>query len=288
MVKKDGNTAADVGTTGHEWDGIEELNKPLPKWWLYVFYATIIWAIGYWIVYPAWPTVTSYTKGYFGYSQRERVAEDLAQAQAAKSTYRQKIEQSDLAAIQEDSELLNFALAGGAAAFGDNCAPCHGRGAQGAFGYPNLRDDSWLWGGTLEAIHQTINHGIRADDPDTRNSQMPAFGQLGMLKPEQVSDVAEYVMSLSGNADDTAAADRGKEIFANNCAACHGPEGKGNQALGAPNLSDELWLYGGDKATIVETVTNSRGGMMPAWNERLDPATIKELAIYVHSLGGGQ
>ncbi len=288
MAKKQGDTGGDVGTTGHEWDGIEELNKPLPKWWLYVFYATIIWGIGYWILYPAWPLVSSYTKGYLGYSQREKVAEDLAQAQASKSAYRQRIAESDLAAIQEDPELLNFALAGGAAAFGDNCAPCHGRGAQGAFGYPNLRDDSWLWGGSLDAIHQTITHGIRADDPETHNTQMPAFGKLGMLKPDQINDVAEYVLSLSGNADDEEAAGRGATIFAANCAVCHGPEGKGNQAMGAPDLADELWLYSGDKAAVIETITNSRGGVMPAWTGRLDPATIKELAIYVHSLGGGQ
>ncbi|HUW74445.1 MAG TPA: cytochrome-c oxidase, cbb3-type subunit III [Methyloceanibacter sp.] len=286
MAKKD--TTDDVGTTGHEWDGIEELNKPLPKWWLYTFYACIIWAVGYWIVYPTWPLVSSYTKGYFGYSQREKVAEDLAQAQTAKADFRDRIAESDLATIQADPELLNFALAGGAAAFGDNCAPCHGRGAQGFPGYPNLRDDAWLWGGSLDDIHQTIQHGIRADDSGTRNSQMPAFGKLGMLKPDQVSDTAEYVLSLSGNAGDQAAADRGAKIFAANCAACHGPDGKGNQALGAPNLSDELWLYGGDKSTVVETITNSRSGMMPAWSERLDPATVKELAIYVHSLGGGE
>jgi cytochrome c oxidase cbb3-type subunit 3 len=288
MAKKHGDTSEDVGTTGHEWDGIEELNKPLPKWWLYTFYATIIWAIGYWIVYPAWPLVSDYTRGYFGYSQREVVAENLAQANADKAAFRDRIAASDLATIQADPELLRFALAGGAAAFGDNCAPCHGRGAQGAFGYPNLRDDAWVWGGSLEDIHETILHGIRANDPKTRNSQMPAFGKLGMLQPEQVSDAAEYVLSLSGNADDNAAAARGAAIFATNCAACHGPEGKGNQALGAPNLADELWLYGGDKATVVETITNSRGGMMPAWTGRLDPATIKELAIYVHALGGGE
>jgi len=286
MAKKD--TTDDVATTGHEWDGIQELNKPLPKWWLYTFYACIIWAVGYWIVYPTWPLVSGYTKGYFGYSQREVVATDLAQAKASKADFRDRIAESDLATIQADPELLNFALAGGAAAFGDNCAPCHGRGAQGAFGYPNLRDDVWLWGGSLDAIHQTIQHGIRSDDSNARNSQMPAFGKLGMLKPDQVSDTAEYVLSLSGNAGDQAAADRGASIFAANCAACHGADGKGNQALGAPNLSDELWLYGGDKATVVETITNSRGGMMPAWSERLDPATVKELAIYVHSLGGGE
>ncbi|BAQ16764.1 cytochrome-c oxidase, cbb3-type subunit III [Methyloceanibacter caenitepidi] len=288
MAKKDTNTSEDVGTTGHEWDGIEEWNNPLPKWWLYVFYATIVWAIGYWIVYPAWPTASSYTKGFFGYSQRGQVTKDVAASQAEKAVYRDKIAASDLEAIKADPELFNFALAGGQAAFGDNCAPCHGRGAQGAFGYPNLRDDAWLWGGSLEAIHQTIQHGIRAEDSATRMSMMPAFGKLGMLNREQVSDTAEYVMSLSGNEDDAEAAARGKEIFATNCAACHGPDGRGNQALGAPNLTDELWLYGGDKDTIVETINYSRAGMMPAWSGRLDPATIKELAIYVHSLGGGQ
>ncbi|HUU25366.1 MAG TPA: cytochrome-c oxidase, cbb3-type subunit III [Methyloceanibacter sp.] len=288
MAKKQGDTSTDDETTGHDWDGIQELNKPLPKWWLYTFYACIVWAIGYWILMPAWPLVSSYTTGTLGYSQREILAEDLVKAQAAKAGFRDRIAASDLATINADPELMNFAMAGGAAAFGDNCAPCHGRGAQGFTGYPNLRDDAWLWGGSLDAIHQTISHGVRSDDPKTRNTQMPAFGRLGMLKADQVDDVAEYVLSLSGNADDAAAAERGAPIFATNCAACHGAEGKGNQALGAPNLADELWLYGGDKATVVETVTNSRGGMMPAWTGRLDPATIKELAIYVHSLGGGQ
>ena len=288
MAKKDGDTSADVETTGHEWDGIEELNKPLPKWWLYILYATIVWAIGYWILYPAWPLVSSYTKGYLGYSERERVAVELARSQGEKASFRDEIANSDFAAIKADPELHNFALSGGAAAFGDNCAPCHGRGAQGFVGYPNLRDDAWLWGGSLDAIHKTILYGIRAEHPETHNSQMPAFGQLGMLNPEQVSDVAEHVLSLSGNATDKDAAGRGEEIFVTNCTACHGQGGEGNQTLGAPNLSDELWLYGGDKAAIVESIANSRSGMMPAWNERLDPATIKELAIYVHSLGGGQ
>jgi cytochrome c oxidase cbb3-type subunit 3 len=279
---------ADVETTGHEWDGIEELNKPLPKWWLYVFYATVIWAIGYWLFYPAWPLVSNYTRGYLGYSERDRVAAELAAARVEKAAYRDKIAAADFAGIQADPELLNFALAGGAASFGDNCAPCHGRGAQGAFGYPNLRDDSWLWGGSLEAIHDTILYGVRSDHPKTRNSLMPAFGKLGILKPAQVSDVAEYVLSLSGNATDPEAASRGKPIFAMNCTSCHGADGEGSQELGAPNLADELWLYGGDKSTVVETITASRSGMMPAWSGRLDSATIKELAIYVHTLGGGE
>ena len=290
MASNKHDAAHDPDTTGHEWDGIRELNKPLPKWWLYTFYATIVWAIGYWLLMPAWPLVATYTKGMLGYSQREVVAEELQESKAAKAEFRQKIVASDLAAINNDPELLSFALAGGEAAFGDNCAPCHGRGAQGAFGYPNLRDDSWLWGGSLDAIHQTITHGIRADDAQTRSpgTQMPAFGKTGVLNEAQIADVDEFVLSLSGRADDKDATVRGAKIFVATCAPCHGPEGRGNPALGAPDLSDQLWLYGGDKATIASTIRGGRGGVMPAWGSRLDPETIKELAIYVHSLGGGQ
>lgn len=288
MASKRTERADEAETTGHEWDGIRELNKPLPKWWLYTFYACVVWAVGYWLLMPAWPLVSSYTTGWLGYSQRETVAEELDQAKAGKAAFRQQIAASDLAAIKADPELLNFALAGGEAAFGDNCAPCHGRGAQGAFGYPNLRDDSWLWGGSLDAIHQTITHGIRADDAKTRASQMPAFGRMGLLNATQVNDAAEFVLSLSGRADDNEAAERGAKIFADNCSPCHGKDGKGNQTLGAPDLTDQLWLYGGDKPTIAETVINARNGVMPAWAGRLDPETIKELAVYVHSLGGGQ
>lgn len=290
MAARKHDTEAGVEATGHEWDGIHELNKPLPKWWLYVFYATIVWSIGYWLLMPAWPLVASYTKGFLGYSQREKVAEQLELAKAAKAEYRDKIAASSLVAINEDPELLNFALAGGGAAFGDNCAPCHGRGAQGAFGYPNLRDDHWLWGGTLDDIQLTILHGIRADDPNTRGlgSQMPAFGKTGVLTEPQINDVSEYVLSLSGRADGAHAAESGAKIYAATCAACHGAEAKGNPAIGAPNLTDELWLYGGDKATIAASIRGGRAGVMPAWAHRLDAETIKELAIYVHSLGGGQ
>jgi len=288
MASNERDAASEADSTGHEWDGIRELNKPLPKWWLWTFYACIVWAVGYWLLMPAWPLVASYTKGYLGYSQRETVAEQLDEAKAAKAEYRQKIAASDLAAINSDPELLRFALAGGEAAFGDNCAPCHGRGAQGGFGYPNLRDDSWLWGnGSLADIHQTILHGIRANDPETRNNQMPAFGRSGILTEPQIGDAAEYVLSLSDRTDDKGSAERGAKVFTANCTPCHGPDGKGNQALGAPNLTDELWLYAGDKATIANTIRGGRGGVMPAWAGRLDPETIKELAVYVHSLGGG-
>lgn len=288
MAKREIDPATGIETTGHEWDGIKELNKPLPKWWLWVLYATILWSIGYWLLMPAWPLLGDYTRGLLGYSQRAAVARSLETARAAQAALRQRIESSDLAAIKANPELLSFALAGGEAAFGDNCAPCHGRGAQGAKGYPNLRDDSWLWGGTLEAIHRTLLHGIRADDPATRSNQMPAFGRDGLLTSAQINDVAEFVLSLSGGAGDAAAAERGRAVFADNCAVCHGADGKGNQELGAPDLTDQIWLYGGTKADIVETVTNARNGVMPAWANRLDPVTLKQLAVYVHSLGGGQ
>lgn len=289
MARPRSNKPAEPETTGHEWDGIHELNKPLPTWWLWTFYATIVWAIGYWLLMPAWPLLSSYTKGMLGYSQRETVAEELGEAKAAKAVFREKIAASDLDTIAKDPELLRFALAGGEAAFGDNCAPCHGRGAQGAVGYPNLRDDSWLWGdGSLAAIHQTVLHGIRADDPETRTNQMPAFGRTKVLSEAQIADVAEYVLSLSGAADDATAAESGANIFAANCVACHGNDGKGNPALGAPNLADALWLYAGDKQTVMESIRNGRGGVMPAWASRLDKEQIKELAIYVHSLGGGR
>jgi cytochrome c oxidase cbb3-type subunit III len=284
--KRDPETGAE--TTGHEWDGIYELNKPLPKWWLYVFYATIVWAIGYWLLMPAWPLLSTHSKGFLGYSERERVAGQIEAAKAEKAVYRERIAESDLETINEDPELLRFALAGGEAAFGDNCAPCHGRGAQGAFGYPNLRDDAWLWGGTLEDIQFTILHGIRAEDPKTRGGEMPAFGRTGVLAEPQIKDVTEFVLSLSGRTEDGEAAKRGAEIYAASCAACHGAEGKGNQVIGAPDLTDDLWLYAGDEIAIAATIRNGRAGMMPAWAHRLDRETIKELAIYVHALGGGQ
>lgn len=288
MARRNLDPVTETETTGHEWDGIYELNKPLPKWWLYVFYATVIWSIGYWILMPSWPLLSGYTKGWLGYSQREKVAEQVDAARAAKSVYREKIAASELAEINKDPELQRFALAGGAAAFGDNCAPCHGRDAQGASGYPNLRDDFWLWGGTLDGIQQTILYGVRSGNPKAHGGEMPGFGRTGILSEAQVGDVSAYVLSLSGRGDDAQAAERGTEIFAGNCAVCHGPDGKGNQALGAPDLTDELWLYGDDKATVIATIYGGRAGVMPAWVDRLDPETIKELAIYVHSFGGGE
>lgn len=277
-----------IETTGHEWDGLKELNKPLPRWWLYVFYVTIIWAIGYMIAYPAWPTLSGYTEGVLGYSQRATVQQDIEEARAAQSTFNNAIDQESLQAIQSKPELLQFAVAGGRAAFGDNCAPCHGRGAQGSTGFPNLNDDDWLWGGSLDAIHQTLLYGIRADNDETRISDMPRFGVDQILTDEQISEVAEYVLSIAGLEHDAAVAGRGQPLFAENCAVCHSEDGKGNKDLGSPNLTDAIWLYGSDKGTIVARIKNGGGGVMPAWSDRLDENMIKKLTLYIHSRGGGE
>jgi cytochrome c oxidase cbb3-type subunit 3 len=278
-----------VETTGHVWDGdISELNKPLPKWWLYSFYASILWAIGYWIVYPAWPTVNGYTKGVLNYSQRAQVQQDIEAWKASHAKYRTQIAEMSLADIRKNDELFQFSIAGGAALFGENCAACHGRGAQGGVGYPNLNDDDWLWGGDLEKIHETIAFGARNGNPKAHDTAMPHFGTDKILEEAQISDAANFVRSLSHLDVDEAAAKRGAQIFADNCAACHGEQGKGNQDLGAPNLTDAIWLYGSSQEAVMQSIRTGRGGMMPAWSERLDPVAIKMLTLFVYSLGGGQ
>jgi cytochrome c oxidase cbb3-type subunit III len=275
-------------TTGHEWDGIKELNTPLPRWWQIVFYACIAWAIGYWVLMPAWPTLHGYTHGLLHYSQRTAVANALEQLKQRRDAEAAGLDKATLAQIVATPKLLDFALDEGKSAFGDNCAPCHGAGAQGARGYPNLNDDDWLWGGTLADIQHTITVGVRSTSPDTRQSQMPAFGRDGILKAAQIDDLTEYVVHLSGRPADAAAVKRAATLFADNCSACHGPQGKGNQLLGAPNLTDSIWLYGPKRADIHDQIVNGHGGVMPTWGGRLSPETIKALAVYVHSLGGGQ
>jgi cytochrome c oxidase cbb3-type subunit 3 len=272
-------------TTGHEWDGIKELNNPLPRWWLIVLWVTVVWSGLYYVVYPTLPG----WEGLWQYTARKDVAERMDAVQAGRAEWLDKLAVAPLEEIEKDPDLLEFAIAGGRAAFADNCAPCHGSGGAGGPGYPNLLDDDWLWGGTVESISTTLIHGVRwMQDDDTRISGMPRFGADELLTPDQINDAAEYVLSLSGNATDQAAAERGREIFAENCAACHGEAGEGNREFGAPRLNDALWFYGGDKETVVRTITESKGGVMPAWGGRLNAVTIKQLAIYVHSLGGGE
>jgi len=285
-IEKDAITGTD--TTGHEWDGIKELDTPLPKWWVIVFYATIAFAVVYSILYPSWPGLSGYFHGILGYSQRATIDKSLAAEKARLAPMVAKIGATPLGAIEKDPDLLNFAMAGGHSAFEGNCVPCHGSGGAGSKGYPNLAGDDWLWGGDLENIYKTIHYGIRNTNPNSRQGDMPRFGTDGILKPAQINDVAEFVLSLNGKSTDAKAAERGAQIFADNCAVCHGDKGQGNIEIGSKRLNNGLWLYGGDKATIVQTITYARNSSMPDWSARLDDATIKMLAVYVHSLGGGK
>ncbi|MCK0149886.1 cytochrome-c oxidase, cbb3-type subunit III [Marivita sp. S6314] len=279
----------DYETTGHEWDGIKEYNKPLPRWWLWTFYATIVWGVIYTIAYPAWPGISAATPGLLGYSTRAEVAEDIARFEDANSGINAQLASVELTAIADDPELVQYAQNAGAAVFRTWCAQCHGSGAAGAkaSGYPNLLDDDWLWGGDIEAIHETIAHGIRNEnDPDARYSEMPAFGD--MLEGEEIAQVVNYVMSLSGEPQDASMVEAGETVYLDNCAACHMDDGTGDRWQGAPNLTDAIWLYGGDYDTLHETVTYSRFGVMPSWADRLSEAEVRAVAVYVHGLGGGE
>ncbi|MER8465722.1 cytochrome-c oxidase, cbb3-type subunit III [Mesorhizobium sp. M1396] len=276
-----------ISTTGHEWDGIRELNNPLPRWWVITFYITIVWAIGYTIAYPAWPLLHSATKGVLGYSSRNEVKNELSVAEAAKGKYVAAIESKSVSEIAADDTLREFAVAAGSAAFKVNCVQCHGSGAQGSKGFPNLNDDDWLWGGKVDQIQQTIAHGIRfASDPATRLSEMPAFGDI--ITADQIKQVSTYVASLSGTVGDQSLVAPGAKVFAENCVACHGDNAKGNKELGAPDLTDAIWLYGSGEAAIAAQVTAPKQGVMPAWGARLGETKVKELAVYIHSLGGGE
>lgn len=275
-------------TTGHSWDGIEEYNNPLPRWWLWVFYLTIIWGIGYTIAYPAWPGIKGATAGLLGYSTRALVAEDIAAAEAANADINAKLASVELGDIKSDPELSGYAASAGASVFRTWCAQCHGSGAAGAKGYPNLLDDDWLWGGTMEDIHLTVTAGIRNEENDeARYSEMPAFGEI--LSKEEIAQVANFAMTLSGSEpNDPELVEAGATVYADNCSSCHMDAGEGDRFQGAPKLSDAIWLYGGDYDTLVETITYSRYGVMPPWNTRLSEAEIRAVTAYVHQLGGGE
>jgi len=275
-------------TTGHEWDGIQEYNNPLPRWWLWTFYACIVWGLWYVIAYPAWPLINEATAGYKGWSTRANVAEEIAEAEAANAEINARLASAELTAIADDAELQGYATSAGAAVYKTWCAQCHGSGAAGAKGYPNLQDDAWLWGGTIEDIHYTVAHGIRnEEDVDARYSEMPAFGDI--LEPAQVEEVVNYVMSLSGEPQDASLVAAGETVYMDNCAACHGDQAQGDIYQGAPNLSDAIWLYGGDYETVKYTVVNSRYGVMPPMGGAdLSEAEIRAVALYVHQLGGGE
>ena len=280
-----------VETTGHSWDGIEEYNNPLPRWWVWVFYATIVWGIGYTVAYPAWPLISGATPGLLGASTRADVEVEIAAVDKANAAIKDKLVAADLTAIGADPELAGYAERAGAAVFRTNCAQCHGSGAAGVVGkgYPNLLDDDWLWGGTMDDIHTTVTHGIRnTTDADARYSEMPKFGTDGILDETQIAQVAEHVLAISGQEHDAALAAQGATVFADNCAACHMEDGSGDRTQGAPKLTDAIWLYGGSREKIIETVTKARFGVMPNWNQRLSEDEIRAVAYYVHSRGGGE
>jgi cytochrome c oxidase cbb3-type subunit 3 len=284
MIKKK-NKETEIKTTGHEWDGITEYNVPAPRWWLIVWIICIIFAVVYWFFYPAWPIISGNSKGSLNWTKESQLAESQKEIDKKKSFYLEKLSKLNFEQIKKDQELIEFAINGGKSAFKENCAACHGTGAQGGKGFPNLNDDDWLWGGKIEDIYQTLKYGIRSSHDKTRFNQMPAFGLDKILKKEEIEDVADYVLSLSNKASFN---QNGEKIFKANCTACHGNNGKGNQSLGAPNLTDEIWLYGNKKEDIIFTIHYARNGVMPYWIGRLDDNTIKQLAIYVHLLGGGE
>lgn len=286
--KRDIDQTTGVETTGHEWDGIKELNNPLPRWWVIIFYATIVWAAAYWVFMPAWPGLAGFTKGLRGHSDRTNLERDVADLQAVRAGLGKQLAGASLAEIEANPALHSFAMSAGKSAFANNCATCHGTGAQGAVGYPNLNDDDWLWGGTLGEIRRTLQVGVRSEDVNARRSQMPAFGKDKLLSAAQIDDLVEYVKQLSGSPHDAPAATRAAPQFAANCASCHGADGRGNRSQGAPNLADKIWLYASDEKSIRDQIHNPRSGVMPAWGGRLDSITLDALAIYVHSLGGDE
>jgi len=290
-AKKVTKVQGEVPTTGHVWDGIQEFDNPMPRWWVWLFYATIVYSLGYVIAYPAWPLITQATQGVLGIKYRDLVAAEMAEWDAKNGPVKEKLVAADLTAIKDDPELAAYAERAGAAVFRTNCAQCHGAGAAGvqSLGYPNLLDDDWLWGGTMEDIHLTVTHGIRnTADADARYSEMPKFGTDELLESQQISEVVEYVLQISGQEHDATLAAAGATVFADNCAACHMEDGSGDRAQGAPRLTDAVWLYGGTREEVAESVSLARFGVMPNWNTRLSEDEIRAVSFYVHSQGGGE
>jgi cytochrome c oxidase cbb3-type subunit 3 len=275
-------------TTGHEWDGLQELNRPVPKWWVYTFYACIAWAMVYFVLYPSVPGITGYFHGVVGYYQRDAVDADVAAIAKQRAGAMDRIKALSFADIRQDPQLLAVAQTAGRITFAENCQPCHGAGGGGNPGYPALAAGNWLWGGKLEDIQQTITVGIRSGHDDARNSQMPRFGADAIWKPAEIQSVANYVATLYDLPGAAPAPAEGKQVFSENCAVCHGDAGQGNREVGGPRLAAKTHLRGDDRAAILAQINNPRMGVMPTWTARLDTAKIKSLALYVHALGGGE
>jgi cytochrome c oxidase cbb3-type subunit 3 len=289
MSDRERDEHSGMETTGHEWDGIKELDTPLPRWWLWTWYATILWAVVYWILMPAWPGITGYTRGLLGHSDRAVVSQELGELAKMRQAGEARLQAASLQEIEANPELQAYAMQVGQSVFGDNCATCHGAGGAGAKGSPNLRDDVWLWGGRLDEIARTLRVGVRSGHPQALGETvMPAFGRDQMLTDAQISDLTEYVVALSGRRANAAAVARVRQTFVDQCAACHGPDGRGDRTRGVPDLTDAEWLYGSDRGAIRDQLWSGRNGVMPAWEARFSPETIKALAVYVHANAGGE
>jgi cytochrome c oxidase cbb3-type subunit 3 len=274
-------------TTGHEWNGIKELNTRVPRAVYFFLIVTFLFSVGYWLLMPAWPIGTSYTKGLLGIDQRNVVADSLKHAALDRATWTERIEKADYATIQQDAGLMADVRGTGHTLFGDNCAACHGLDAKGGKGFPNLTTAAWLWGGTPDAIAETIRVGINATHPETRVAQMLAFGRDGMLQRADIDNLVAFVRSLSNPVPNEVAAkqvETGKALFATNCASCHGDNAKGSTDLGAPDLTDANWIYGGDVQSIHTSIWGGRQGHMPSWEARLSDLDRKILTLYLLDL----
>jgi cytochrome c oxidase cbb3-type subunit 3 len=279
-------------TTGHIWNGIKELDTPIPRGVLLFLIVTHLFAVLWWVLLPTWPLGMTYTKGVLGIDQRTTVEASVKESAIARAPWVSRIESLSYDEIRADEQLMASVRTTGHQLFGDNCAACHGRDGKGRENYPDLSDDDWIWGGGPEAIAQTLAVGINTRHPETRVGQMPAFGRDEMLDRQQVMDVATYVSSLSDPSASTAEnidqIDKGREVFQTTCIACHGENAKGNPELGAPNLTDRRWIYGGSLQRIIASIHGGRQGHMPTWDERLTPTEIKVLALYVNDIGQGK
>lgn len=274
-------------TTGHEWNGIIELNTAVPKAGWYFLLATALFSVIYWVLMPAWPLGSTYTKGLLGADVRKNVEVGLRKAALDRATWTDRINNESFDAIRADNDLMRYVRDTGRTLFRDNCAVCHGTKATGGPGFPSLVDNAWLWGGTADDVFETIRVGINSDHPDSRAAQMPAFGRDAMLDRKSILNVVAYVRSLSKAENrDTQEAAAAHEIFATNCGSCHGDDAKGNKDLGAPDLTDGFWIYGGDQESVYRTVFGGRQGHMPSWEVRLSETDRKILTLYILDLKG--
>jgi cytochrome c oxidase cbb3-type subunit III len=292
MEVKERDPVSGRETTGHEWNGIKELDTPVPRGVLMFLIVTHVWAMIWWFLVPSWPLGTTYTRGFLGVDQRSMVEARVMQDERDRSRWMTRIATEPYDAILADETLMQTVRDTGRQLFGDNCAACHGRDAKGRSNYPDLTDDDWLWGGGPQLIEQTMRVGINTRHPEARIGQMPAFGREQMLDANQIRSVAAYVYSLThsdySTPENQKQIEAGQEVFVTTCVPCHGENAKGKRDVGAPNLTDSYWVYGGDLDTIIASVHGGRQGHMPTWDERLTPAEIRILALYVHDLGTRQ